>query len=110
MQISDVRNMLLETGLPVFYYQISNPRDAGGLPYIVYFRESSKVYGSDFDNHIERNKYVIEFYSQKKDLKNEQKIQDVLNNHGISYESTETYIKEENMYLIAYYFENVRKI
>lgn len=106
---SNVYEMLKETGVEVFYNHIDNPSKAG-LPWLVYFRDKSQVRGSDFANHIKETEYIIELYTNMKDLETENKVEEILNKYGISYETTETYIKEENMYLVAYYIQIIEKI
>lgn len=91
--------MLKETGLEI-YPTINSPVM---LPYITYFTSNSKGSGSDFSNEIRKTEYVIEFYSEEKDLENQRKIEEVFNKYGIDYECSETYIKGGSMYLSSYY-------
>ncbi len=105
MRIFDLYKILKETGLTI-YPNINSPVM---LPYITYFTSNSKGYGSDFANEIRKTEYVIEFYSQEKDLNNQRKIEKIFNKYGIDYECTEVYIKGESMYMVAYYIEIVEK-
>lgn len=102
-------DILRKTGLDVYYHHIDKPEKVS-LPYIVYFKEKGEVYGSDFHNHIEKSSYIVELYSDIKDFKNENIIKNIFNDYGIAYESTETYIKEEAMYMVAYYIDIIEKI
>lgn len=102
----EVYEMLCRTGLEVFYRQTGEPVSP---PYIVYYLNGSEAYGSDFSNGIKKDSYVIEFYSSKKDAVNQGKIEKVLDNNGIKYTTNESYLDTECLYMVAFYFEIVRK-
>lgn len=109
MQKINLLEILRKTGLCVYYHHIENPEKVS-LPYIIYFKEKCEIYGSDFCNHIEKSSYIFEFYSNIKDFKNENIIKNIFSDYGIAYESMETYIKEEDMYMVAYYIDIIEKI
>lgn len=51
------------------------------------------------------NEVHIELYTDLKDLSVEQKIESVLDSHGIFYDRLETWIESEKMYEVLYSFE-----
>ena len=51
------------------------------------------------------NEIHIELYTDCKDLSAEQKVEAVLDEHGIFYEKTEVWIESENLYEVLYTFE-----
>ena len=51
------------------------------------------------------NEIHIELYTDFKDLSVEQKVEAVLDEHGIFYDHTETWIESEKMYEVLYSFE-----
>lgn len=103
---NEVYEMLCSTGIEVFYYKTGEPISP---PYIVYYLDGSEAYGSDFSNGIKKDSYVIEFYSSKKDAVNQRKIEQALNYNGIKYTTNESYLDTECLYMVAFYFEIVRK-
>lgn len=44
------------------------------------------------------NQYHLEVYTDKKDLKTEKPIEDVLDKYGVFYERTEVWIESEHLY------------
>ena len=54
---------------------------------------------------------VVELYNTKKDFKLEEKLENILDEMKLIYDKTETYISDEDIYMISYDFklENRRK-
>ena len=48
---------------------------------------------------------TIEVYTDQKDLQLEKKVKQLLNNNELQYESYESFLESENMYLKAYEIE-----
>lgn len=103
---SEIYKILRSTGIEVFYHQTG---ESVSPPYIVYYLNGSEAYGSDFSNGIKKDSYVIEFYSSKKDAVNQGKIEKALDYNGIKYTTNESYLNTECLYMVAFYFEIVRK-
>ena len=51
------------------------------------------------------NEVHIELYTDLKDLAVEQQLEDVLDEHGIFYNKSETWIESEKLYEVLYTFE-----
>ena len=47
----------------------------------------------------------IELYTDRKDLTAEQRVEAVLDRHGIFYNRSETWIESEQLYEVLYYFD-----
>lgn len=52
--------------------------------------------------YYEQYAATIEVYSRKKDLELEEKVKKLLNDNQLPYESYESFLDSENMYLKAY--------
>jgi hypothetical protein len=97
--LSELREILDETGFPVAYSHFSTPPS---FPYICYLTTySSNVFADDVVLH-EIDNIQIELYTNKKDLVAEKKVKEVLNQYQLPYETTETYIETERIYQKIY--------
>jgi hypothetical protein len=104
MNLSQLKNILDATGFPVAYLRFEETENAPlpQTPFIVYL----SAYSSNFmaDNHVfkEVDNIQIELYTDKKDLIAENKVAEVLNQHEIPYQTSETFIETENLYQKIY--------
>lgn len=73
-------------------------------PFICYFVGSMPNIASDYIVHKKRYSVAVELYTNKKDLDAEQRLEAALSEHGITYEPSFTYIKEENLFQARYEF------
>lgn len=104
---SELYQLLSNTGLDVYFYEADgNP----SLPYIVYLKDDESSWGSDNRNFLRKDSYIVEFYSARKDIANQTKIETALDEAGINYNATETYIDKEKMYMVAFTFDITRKV
>ena len=99
MTQDELYNLLKSTGLPVAYHHFKNPPN---LPYIIYLFTYSDNFGADNKVYSKISNYLIELYSDKKDLVNEKLIEDLFDNNNIYYEKSEVYIENEEMYQVIY--------
>jgi hypothetical protein len=104
MTFKQLNTLLKSTGYPVAYYQFEKPPN---IPFIVYMDGGSDVYGDDFSNKITVQNYVVELYTDKKDLTAEGKVESVLNFTGFN--KSENYIDSEKLYQIVYEFTTTEK-
>ena len=107
MQQSELYQLLASTGLDVYFYKTGKPVSP---PYIVYLREGTAARGSDNRNFIRKDSYIVEFYSVTQDAENQSKIETVLDSAGINYTTNEIYLQDEGLYMVAFYFDIVRKV
>jgi sulfur transfer complex TusBCD TusB component (DsrH family) len=104
MNLVELKNILEESGLPVTYYQWkttpTNPIPS--LPYLCYLVENSPNFMADNKVYHKINDVNIELYSIKKDLISENKLETILDENDIPYETSEVFIKSENLYKKTY--------
>ena len=74
------------------------------MPYIVYYADEDVGFYADDIVYYEEYAVTIEVYSTQKDLELESKIKKLLNDNQLPYESYESFLNSENMYLKAYEF------
>jgi len=73
-----------------------------GLPFICYLVTGSDNFKADSQVYKSIIEVDIELYTEKKDLQSERKIENALNNAGISWDKTEEYIDDEHCFEIIY--------
>jgi len=92
----------LETlGLPI-QYQSFVAGHVPELPYIIFYEDDSDNFFADNSNYFDSLNVICELYSDNKDLELETKVQKLFFDNEIEYNSQETFIDSENMYLKAY--------
>ena len=99
MSLEDLYLILKSTELPVAY---SHFNEIISPPYITYL----SVYSSNFnaDNKVYKKIYniQIELYTKHKDLEIEKKLEDLLDENEIVYETTEEWIDSEKVFQRVY--------
>ena len=96
--------ILEEIGLP-FAYDHFAEGESPDPPFICYLIPNSDNFSADGRVYYKINEIHIELYTDFKDLSAEQKVEAVLDEHGIFYEKTEVWIESENLYEVLYTFE-----
>ena len=70
----------------------------------MYYADEDVGFYADDIVYYEECAVTIEVYSQQKDLTLEEKVKKLLNDNQLPYESYESFLDSENMYLKAYEF------
>lgn len=96
--------ILEEIGLP-FAYDHFAEGESPDPPFICYLIPNSDNFSADGRVYYKINEIHIDLYTDCKDLSAEQKVEAVLDEHGIFYEKTEVWIESENLYEVLYTFE-----
>lgn len=96
--------ILEQIGLP-FAYDHFAEGESPDPPFICYLIPNSDNFSADGRVYYKINEIHIELYTDCKDLSAEQKVEAVLDEHGIFYEKTEVWIESENLYEVLYTFE-----
>lgn len=96
--------MLEEMGIP-FAYDHFAEGESPEPPFICYLLPGSDNFAADGRAYYKINEVRIELYTDTKDLPVEQKLEDVLDDHGIFYTKSETWIDSEKLYEVLYQFE-----
>ena len=104
MTLSDIYTILKVTGYPVAYSHFTattnNPLPTP--PYITYLSAYSSNLKADNMVYEKIDNLQIELYTNKKDLAAEKKLEDLLDQNEIAYESTETWIDSEQLFQKIY--------
>ena len=102
--MKDVLSILKETDLP-FAYDHFAEGESPEPPFICYLLPGSHNFSADGKVYFKANEVHIELYTDFKDLTVEQKLEAVLDEHGIFYNKSETWIESEKLYEVLYIFE-----
>lgn len=96
--------ILKEAGIP-FAYDHFAEGESPEPPFICYLLPGSDHFAADGKVYYKINEVRIELYTDTKDLAVEQKLEAVLDKHGIFYAKSETWIDSEKLYEVLYQFE-----
>lgn len=96
--------MLNETGIP-FAYDHFAEGESPEPPFICYLLPQSDNFSADGKVYYKISGVHIELYTDIKDLSVEQKVEAVLDTHGIFYEKSEVWIESERLFEVLYTFE-----
>ncbi|WP_130807648.1 hypothetical protein [Senegalia massiliensis] len=99
MGISELYNILKQVNLPIAYSNFTNPPE---LPYIIYFVEGSDNFLADNEVYFPISDCIIELYSNKKSIADEEKIETIFYENKIIWQKYETYINAEKLYQVSY--------
>lgn len=103
--LKKIYTLLGSTGYPVAYRCFNKPTKP---PFIVYFIKNEEFYGSDCSNKISKKQFIVEVYTNKKDILVEESIEKLFN--FISFDKIEAYIETERIYQVSYEFEVITKL
>ena len=92
------------TGIP-FAYDHFAEGEPPEPPFICYLLPVSDNFAADGAVYFKANEVHIELYTDFKDLSVEQKVEAVLDERGIFYEKSETWIESEKLYEVLFIFE-----
>lgn len=102
--MDDILAMLRETALP-FAYDHFAEGESPEPPFICYLVPGSNNFAADGRVYFKINAYHIELYTDEKSPTLENSLETVLDNHGIFYNKSETWIESEKLYEVLYTFE-----
>ena len=95
--------ILSETQIPFAYHHFAEG-ESPEPPFICYLLPGSNNFSADGKVYYKINEVHIELYTDLKDLAVEQQLEDVLDEHGIFYNKSETWIESEKLYEVLYTF------
>lgn len=96
--------ILSETQIPFAYHHFAEG-ESPEPPFICYLLSGSNNFSADGKVYYKINEVHIELYTDLKDLAVEQQLEEVLDEHGIFYNKSETWIESEKLYEVLYTFE-----
>lgn len=102
--MDDVVQLLKETDIP-FAYDHFAEGESPEPPFICYLLPHSDNFSADGKVYMKVSGVNIELYTDSKNLTVEQKLEAVLEAHGIFYDKTEVWIESEKLYEVLYSFE-----
>ena len=101
MEYDDIVSMLEETGLPAAYDHFAEG-ESPDPPFIVFLFPASDNFKADGRVYAKIQELNIELYTDRKDPPLEKRMEDILDEHEIAYEKSETWIESEKMYEVLY--------
>lgn len=102
--MEELLQILSETQIPFAYHHFAEGESLEP-PFICYLLSGSNNFSADGKVYYKINEVHIELYTDLKDLAVEQQLEDVLDEHGIFYNKSETWIESEKLYEVLYTFE-----
>ena len=102
--MEELLQILNETQIPFAYHHFAEG-ELPEPPFICYLLPGSNNFSADGKVYYKINEVHIELYTDLKDLAVEQQLEDVLDEHGIFYNKSETWIESEKLYEVLYTFE-----
>lgn len=102
--MDDLIRLLEGTGIP-FAYDHFAEGESPDPPFICCLLPQSNNFSADGKVYLKVSSVNIELYTDSKDLSVEQKLEAVLDTHGIFYDKTEVWIESEKLYEVLYSFE-----
>lgn len=104
MTLPELKDKLKMLNLPIAYrcFAVGQVPE---FPYIVYYVDEDIGFYADDTVYYEGCAVTIEVYTGQKDLQLEKKVKELLNENELPYESYESFLDSENMYLKAYEIE-----
>ena len=96
MKISEIKDMLAETGLPVTYLQWQE-QGVPELPYICWLMPNSENFGADNKVYKEVEVLNIELYTRQRSFALEASVEAVLDSHGLFWDKDSSWIDSEAM-------------
>lgn len=99
MTLENLYLILKSTGFPVAY---SHFEEKTPPPYITYLSQYSSNFIADNRVYKKIDNIQIELYTRQKDLEVEKKLEDLLDENEIAYETTESWIDSEKLFQRIY--------
>ena len=91
-------------GLPYAYDHFAEG-ESPSPPFLCFLCPGSNNFGADGGVYYKADEVNIELYTDRKDPEVEQRIETVLDEHGVFYDKTEVWIESERLYEVLYSFE-----
>ena len=106
MELSEIKSKLDTLGIPVAYLCFKKPQT---LPYAVYYEAGAEIEGAD-DYNLYRDVTInIELYCEEKSPQIERQVENLFRDREIA-KTTDTYLKDEKMFMITFTFDTIQSI
>ena len=104
MTHNEIMEMLEETNLPIAYDHFAEG-ESPDPPFICFLFPGSDNFSADGRVYLKIRNVNVELYADFKDPELEERLETVLDRHGIFYQKSEVWIEEEKLYEVLYQFE-----
>lgn len=104
MTHEEVMEMIGEMGFP-FAYDHFAEGESPDPSFVVFLYPNSSNFSADGKVYFKANRLNVELYTDIKDVSMEEKVEAVLDSHGIFYEKSEVWIESEKLYEVLYEME-----
>ena len=101
MTKAEVPKMLKEMKVP-FAYDHFAEGESEKPPFLVYLYPRAANFAADGIAYYKKDRMQIELYTNKKDIRLEERIEAVLDKYGLFYYKSETWISSEKLYEVLY--------
>ena len=101
MTYQEVKTMVQSIGVPFAYYQFTKDT-VQPTPFVCFYFDGSNDEPADNTNWVKIRTLYIELYTDAKDFAFEQTVEDILAEHELFYEKSETYLGDERMMMETY--------
>lgn len=109
MTYKDIMDMVVESGIPYAYDHFAE-NDAPNPPYIVFMLPGRDDFLADDSHYIKVTTLTFELYTEYKDPELENRIDSVLESHGVIYYKSEVWIDSEKLYEVRYEMEVIYNV
>ena len=96
--------IMRETGLP-FAYDHFTEGESPEPPFLCFLLPGSDNFSADGRVYYKTNSVNVELYTDTKNPELEERLETVLDAHGIFYQKSEVWIDSERLYEVLYQFE-----
>ncbi len=104
MTHEELMAVLAEAGLPIAYDHFAEG-ESPDPPFICFLYPGSDNFAADGKVWYKVRQVNVELYTDLKDPELENRVEAVLDEHGIFYEKSEVWIESERLYEVLYTFE-----
>jgi len=101
MTKAEVPKMLKEMKVPYAYDHFVEG-ESEKPPFLVYLYPRATNFAADGIAYYKKDRMQIELYTNKKDIRLEERIEAVLDKYGLFYSKSETWISSEKLYEVLY--------
>ena len=101
---SEVMAIVDEMGMESAYHHFAEG-ESPEPPFVVFHYPKANNFSADGVAYFKVNRLNIELYTDLKDVELEQRVEAVLDSHGIFYAKSEVWIESERLYEVLYEME-----
>lgn len=100
----EIEAMLAQLGVPFRYYMFEE-KEAVEPPFMVWYLPESENFYADGIVYFQKCRMNLELYTDSKDFALEQQVEQVLRTAEFTWNKTEDYLEDEEMYEVLYEME-----